>query len=139
MTVANSTSLAKRDLVLLLGALGGLVALSWWYLIGLSHGMGGTMGIAPWSSIDFLLMFAMWAVMMVGMMVPTALRSVLIFARIGARATARGRILVPAYWFAAIIAFVLVEKLLPASLRASRLSGWAMIVAGVGYLAWGLS
>jgi len=256
VTAENSTSLAKRDLILLLGALGGLVVLSWWYLIGMSRGMGGmdgTMGIAPWSSIDFLLMFAMWAVMMVAMMVPTALRSVLIFARIGARATTRGRTLVPAYWFAAgyvliwtffsvvatlsqwgldqaallspmlvstspflgaillisagawqfspvkdtclrhcrspamyiathfrpgipaavqlgirhgtyclgccwllmgllfvggvmnllwiaaITAFVLVEKLLPATLRASQLSGWAMIVAGVGYLAWGLS
>ena len=42
-------------------------------------------------------------------------------------------------WIAAITAFVLLEKLLPATLRASRLSGWAMIVAGVSYLAWGLS
>jgi len=41
-------------------------------------------------------------------------------------------------WIAAITAFVLIEKLLPATLRASRLSGWVMIVAGVGYLAWGL-
>ena len=41
-------------------------------------------------------------------------------------------------WIAAITAFVLVEKLLPATLRASNLSGWAMIVVGVGYLIWGL-
>jgi len=40
-------------------------------------------------------------------------------------------------WIAAITAFVLIEKLLPATLRVSRLSGWVMIVAGVGYLAWG--
>ena len=30
------------------------------------------MSIRPWSGLDFLLMFLMWAVMMVGMMVPTA-------------------------------------------------------------------
>jgi predicted metal-binding membrane protein len=40
-------------------------------------------------------------------------------------------------WIAAITAFVLVEKLLPGTLRASRIGGWGMIVAGAGYLAWG--
>jgi predicted metal-binding membrane protein len=40
-------------------------------------------------------------------------------------------------WIAAITAFVLVEKLLPATLRASRMGGWGMIVAGAGYLTWG--
>jgi predicted metal-binding membrane protein len=252
---ANSASLAQRDLLLLWGALGGLVALCWWYLIDTSHGMAGMsggMGIRPWSGVDFLLMFAMWAVMMIGMMVPTAIRSVLIFVQIGTRAAARGRAWVSGYWFtagyvliwtffgaaatllqwafdqaallsqmlvstssslgafllisagvwqfspvkdaclrhcrspamylathfrpgisgavnlgirhgmyclgccwllmgllfvggvmnllwiAAITAFVLVEKLLPATLRASSLSGWVMILVGVGYLAWGL-
>ena len=43
--------------------------------------MNAAMGMKPWSKVDFLLMFAMWAVMMVGMMVPTAIRSVLIFVR----------------------------------------------------------
>ena len=252
MTAANSTSLAQRDLILLLGALGMLVALCWWYLIDMSRGMSGAMGMSPWRNIDFLLMFAMWAVMMVGMMVPTAVRSVLIFVQIGTRAADRGRTWVSGYWFtagyvliwtffgaaatflqwaldraallspmivstssflgaflllsagvwqfspvknaclthcrspamylathfrpgisgalnlgirhgmyclgccwllmgllfvggvmnllwiAAITAFVLVEKLLPATLRASNLSGWAMIVVGVGYLIWGL-
>lgn len=254
MTAANSTTLARRDLVLLLGALGGLVVLCWLYLIEASRGMAdinAAMGMKPWSKVDFLLMFAMWTVMMVGMMVPTAIRSVLIFVQIGARAAERDRSFVSGYWFtlgyvliwtffsaaatvlqwfldqaallspmmvsssaflgafllisagawqfspvkdvclrhcqspvmylathfrpgisgavslgiqhgsyclgccwllmsllfvggvmnlvwiAAITAFVLIEKLLPATLRISRLSGWVMIVAGVGYLAWG--
>lgn len=103
--IAKSTmSLAKRDQFLLLGALGWLVALCWWYLIDTSRGMAsmsGGMGIRPWSSTDFLLMFAMWAVMMVGMMVPTAIRSVLIFVQIGTRAATRGRSWVSGYWFTA--------------------------------------
>lgn len=73
MTAVNSTSLAQRDLILLLGALGGLAALCWWYLIDMSRGtdgMSGGMGIRPCSNIDLLLMFAMWVVVMVGMMVP---------------------------------------------------------------------
>lgn len=48
----------------------------------------------------------------------------------------RGRVM-NLVWVAAITAFVLIEKLLPATLRASRLGGWVMIAAGVGYLAWG--
>ena len=255
MTGAHSTRLARRDQVLLLGALGGLVVLCWLYLIEMSRGMddmSAAMGVTPWSKADFLLMFAMWVVMMVGMMVPTAIRSVLIFVRIGARAAERDRSFASGYWFtagyvliwtffsgaatllqwlldqaallspmmvsnsaflgafllisagvwqfspvkdvclrhcqspvmylathfrpgisgavslgirhglyclgccwllmsllfvggvmnlvwiAAITAFVLIEKLLPTGLRSSRLSGWAMIVTGVGYLAWGL-
>jgi predicted metal-binding membrane protein len=257
MTGAIAASLARRDLILLLGALGVLVALCWWYLIDMARGMGGmsgmngAMGIRPWTSADFLMMFGMWAVMMVGMMVPTAVRSILIFAQIGARAASQGRSFVSGYWFttgyimiwtvfsaaatflqwaldqaallsptmvssssylgalllvsagawqfspvkdtclrhcqspatylathfrpgfsgavylgirhgmyclgccwllmgllfvggvmnllwiAAITAFVLVEKLLPATLRASRMGGWGMIVAGAGYLTWG--
>ena len=256
MTAENSTSLPKRDLIPLLGSLGALVVLCWLYLIDMSRGMvgmSGAMDIRPWSNIDFLLMFGMWVVMMVGMMVPTAVRTVLIFARIGASAATRGRTFVSAYWFmagyvliwtlfsavatilqwvldqaallspmmvstssvlgalmlisagiwqfspvkdtclrhcrspamylathfrpgisgalilgvrhgvyclgccwllmgllfvggvmnliwiAAITAFVLIEKLLPDALRASRLTGWVMIVAGVGYLASGLA
>lgn len=102
MTAANSTTLARRDLVLLLGALGGLVVLCWLYLIEASRGMtdmNAAMGMKPWSKVDFLLMFAMWSIMMVGMMVPTAIRSVLIFVQIGARAAERGRSFVSGYWF----------------------------------------
>lgn len=257
----TAVSLARRDLILLLGALGGLVALCWWYLIDMARGMAGmadmdgmigAMGVRPWTNADFLMMFGMWAVMMVAMMVPTAVRSVLIFAQIGARAAARDRPFVSGYWFTAgyvviwtvfsaaatllqwaldqaallsptmvssssylgallllsagawqlspvkdaclrhcrspamylathfrpgfsgavhlgirhgmyclgccwllmgllfvggvmnlvwitaITAFVLVEKLLPATLGVSWLAGWGMIVAGAGYLTWGL-
>lgn len=258
MKAVNAMSLARRDLIPLLGALAALVALCWLYLIKMSRDMVAmnsadtVMGITPWSAVDFFLMFAMWAVMMVGMMVPTAIRSVMIFAQIGARAAEQGRTFVSGYWFiagyvliwtffsvaatllqwvlnqsallsptmvssssflgacllisagawqfspvkdaclrhcqsptmylathfrqgiygalnlgirhgsyclgccwllmgllfvggvmnlwwiAAITAFVLAEKLLPAKLRVSRLSGSAMIVTGVAYLAWGL-
>ena len=104
MTAKGSTSLAQRDRALLLGALGVLVALSWWYLFNLSRDMTWmmqTMGIGPWSAADFLMMFLMWAVMMVGMMVPTAVRTVMIFAQISNRAKQRGKVAASAYWFTA--------------------------------------
>ena len=124
MIAANVTHLARRDLLPLLGALGALVALSWWYLIDQSRGMAGMIGgvgIQRWSGIDFLLMFAMWAVMMVGMMVPTAIRSVLIFVQIGARAAARGRAWVSGYWFTA--GYVLIWTFFSA---AATLLQWAL-------------
>jgi predicted metal-binding membrane protein len=37
-------------------------------------------GLKPWASIDFILMFLMWSVMMVGMMLPSATPAILNFA-----------------------------------------------------------
>ena len=104
MTAVTSSSITRRDLILLLGALGGLAALCWLYLIEMAQSMvsmSSAMGIRHWTSADFLMMFGMWAVMMIGMMVPTAVRSVMIFVQIGARAAARGRAFVSGYWFIA--------------------------------------
>ena len=43
---------------------------------------------APWQPIEFGYMFAMWAVMMVGMMTPSVAPMVLIYARVGRQAAA---------------------------------------------------
>ena len=47
MTGVNSTSLARQDQVLLLGALGGLVVLCWLYLIETSRGMAYRVALLP--------------------------------------------------------------------------------------------
>ena len=49
----------------------------------------GMMRIRPWSGLDFLLMFLMWAVMMVGMMVPTAVPMTLIYAAVARKAASQ--------------------------------------------------
>ena len=59
-------------------------------------GMGATtaedvLRIRPWSLRDFGLMSAMWVIMMVGMMVPTAVPMVLIFAAISRKAAGQGQ------------------------------------------------
>ena len=54
--------------------------------------MSGTMDIIeirPWTGIDFLLMFLMWSVMMVGMMVPTAVPMTLIYAAVSRKAASQ--------------------------------------------------
>jgi predicted metal-binding membrane protein len=67
-------------------ALVGLVALAWAYLIAMGWGManmdvGIDMWLMPrmanWGATDLMLVFLMWAVMMVAMMLPTALPMVM--------------------------------------------------------------
>ena len=83
------------------------VALAWAYLINLASTMSGmpmmdpavAVGFHRWTVQDYLLMFTMWAVMMVGMMVPTAMRAVMIYAGIADRAGLQGKVVAPTYWF----------------------------------------
>ena len=97
MTTATPTPLEhllRRDRAIVLASLLGLTVLAWLYLVDMAldmdmamtgrgmAGMGGAMTMAPvpWDATYFTLMFAMWAIMMVGMMVPSAAPMILLFA-----------------------------------------------------------
>lgn len=77
--------------------LGGVVILCWWYLLMASIDMYGSMdGLsewmmsASWDARYFLLIFLMWTVMMIGMMLPSAAPTILLYgmvARKGASAS----------------------------------------------------
>jgi predicted metal-binding membrane protein len=84
----------KRDRAILAFGLAGIAILSWIYLIYMDWGMrhmdvGIEMVIMPamqnWTPWDLVLVFLMWAVMMVAMMVPTASPAILLFAEITRR------------------------------------------------------
>jgi predicted metal-binding membrane protein len=65
-------------------------------------GMGLMMpATAPWNAIEFAFVFAMWAVMMIGMMTPSAMPMILLYARVGRQATTAGKPLAATGWFAA--------------------------------------
>ena len=70
--------LLKRDRAAVAAGLVGVAALSWVYLVVLSAEMPDmpeamtAMRMKPWGMAELVLMFLMWAVMMVGMMVPSA-------------------------------------------------------------------
>ncbi len=106
--------LRTRDRFFITGSLAVVVALAWGYLYVLATNMPAmskmdvamSAGIRPWSLAESFLMFAMWVVMMVGMMVPTAMRAVLIYAGISHRAHAQGTPVAPTYWFVAGYAVV---------------------------------
>jgi predicted metal-binding membrane protein len=79
-------SLRRWDQILLVSSLTGLTLLAWAYLYYLEKNMiGMDAGMRPWLATDFFMMFIMWAIMMVAMMLPTALRAILIYAGIAAR------------------------------------------------------
>jgi predicted metal-binding membrane protein len=72
--------------------------------------MAGMTAVEPafraWSAADFAFMFAMWAVMMVGMMMPSMAPMVLLYAAVGRKAAASGRPLAATGWF--IVGYLLV-------------------------------
>jgi predicted metal-binding membrane protein len=102
--------LRTRDNLLIIVSLGGTVGLAWGYLFYLAQHMTATdmpamaMSAVPamrmWNTTDFVLMFLMWSVMMVGMMVPTAMRALLIYGSIASRANAQGTSVASTIWFA---------------------------------------
>lgn len=85
-------ALNRRDASLILISIALITALAWLYLIHLDrqmvsalaeNQMMAAMGMPmdkPWSAADLLFTFAMWAVMMVGMMGPSATPMLLLFA-----------------------------------------------------------
>jgi predicted metal-binding membrane protein len=89
MAAGNAEAVLKRDRAFVIACLAGIVAIAWAYMIYLDRGMGKSMGMEMgvprmegWGTVDFVLMFFMWAVMMVAMMTPSATPMILTFSRI---------------------------------------------------------
>jgi predicted metal-binding membrane protein len=119
MTDSALETVLRRDRLLIAGALLLIVAITWGYVLWLAADMdmGGMemtgfrmipagMGImaptnAPWGAIEFAFVFVMWAVMMIGMMAPSAAPMILMYARLGRQGKVQGRPLVATGWFAA--------------------------------------
>jgi predicted metal-binding membrane protein len=98
--------LLLRDHLPIAVALVAITGISWVYLFVLAQGMamsmdGMGMAFMPCSATDFLLMFVMWWVMMLGMMTPSATPMILIFDRINRGKRQRGQPFVPTVVFVA--------------------------------------
>ncbi|HEY2444961.1 MAG TPA: DUF2182 domain-containing protein [Rhizomicrobium sp.] len=112
------SAILKRENWVVAAALFVLTLLAWAYVVWLAAGMSAPaaapMGdmpgmpgmesispsIAPWTASHFLFLFAMWAVMMVGMMTPSAAPMILIYSQVARQAGTLGRPFAPAGWFA---------------------------------------
>ena len=94
-------ALLRRDRLVVAAALAGLTALAWLYLVGMARHMAAmdmhaAIGmampqVAPWAAADVALLFAMWTVMMVGMMLPSAAPMILVFTTVNRRREAQQR------------------------------------------------
>src|ERR1700751_5501888 len=119
MTDSSLEVVLRRDRVIVAGALAAIMVVAWAYVnwLAADMDMGGMdmtgfrmipagLGImapanAPWTSIEFAFVFVMWAVMMVGMMTPSATPMMLMYARVGRQAKAGGKGFAATGWFAA--------------------------------------
>lgn len=166
MAGATLEAILRRDRAIVAATLIILIVLAWSYVLWLAADMdmGGMdmsgfrmipagMGLmkpatTPWSAIEFEFVFAMWAVMMVGMMTPAAAPMILIYARVARQAALQGHPFAPTGCFAsgyllcwigfALIATSAQWALERAALRApmsgaagSALGGLVLLAAGI--------
>ena len=96
--------------MIVLGALTLICAIAWAYLAYIGWGMahmdvGATMAVMPqmvsWGPVDLALVFAMWTIMMVAMMLPSAAPTILLFSTVSSRRRQQGVPAVPAAVFTA--------------------------------------
>jgi predicted metal-binding membrane protein len=100
--------LLRRQRVVILAALAAIAALAWLYLFLAAADMRAAMAsmdramvMPPRGPIELLLLFAMWWVMMVGMMLPGVAPVILTFATVNRNRRARGEPYVPSALFTA--------------------------------------
>ena len=156
----------RRDRAVIVAALVVITGLAWAYVVWLANdmSMGGMdmtgfrmipsgMGLmmpasAPWQPIEFMFMFLMWVVMMIGMMTPSAAPMVLLYARVGRQAVTQGKPFASCNWFfggylmawvAVAVAATLVQWALQhASLLTPMMESANLIFGGVLLIAAGL-
>src|SRR5262245_49769253 len=101
MAGGGVTGLLERDRLLVWSGLAALTLGAWAYLVHLSRTMvneavgmravpGMALHVAPWTAADLGFTVGMWSVMMLGMMLPAAAPTILLFAGIDRRGRARG-------------------------------------------------
>jgi predicted metal-binding membrane protein len=101
----RAAALSRRDRAVILFALLGVTVIAWSYLLAMPQAMSGMAMddmpdvampmAAPWTPAAFALTFAMWCVMMLGMMVPSAAPMILTFATVNRSKRARGQSFAP--------------------------------------------
>jgi predicted metal-binding membrane protein len=161
-------TLVQRDRIVVALALTLLIAVTWSYLLWLSVDMGTTGGMdipgftmvpvgmglmmpehAPWRAMEFVFVFIMWAVMMVGIMTPSAMPMIFMYARAGRHAQSQSTPLVATVWFVAgyflvWVSFALLATLVqwalepnafldPSMPHTSNVLGGLMLVAAGSY------
>jgi predicted metal-binding membrane protein len=118
MTTSALEAVLRHDRAIIIVALSVLTALAWADLVWLADDMAmGGMDMTgfrmipagqglmmpasePWQPIEFGYVFAMWVVMMIGMMTPSVAPMILVYARVGRQAFTLGKPFAASGWFA---------------------------------------
>ncbi len=88
MSARVAEGVLRRDPVMVIAGLVAITALAWAYAVRLTRDMSGMdvsmsmPDVQVWGTMDFVLTFAMWAVMQVAMMAPSTALMVLMFAKL---------------------------------------------------------
>jgi predicted metal-binding membrane protein len=137
--VSSSTpveTLLRRDRWLVVGALAVAVVLCWAWLVPMARTMekeGMMCGVASWAMVDtwepghLAMLFAMWAVMMAGMMLPSAAPIVLLYAGVVRKSPGIERPAVHVYAFAGGYLVVWSLFSLAATLLQRVFTGWLLL------------
>jgi predicted metal-binding membrane protein len=154
----SAASLTRREKGLAVASLAAVTGLAWAYLVVEAQRMGAMsaadampgMAMAPpmpWNVSSLLLTFAMWTVMMIGMMLPSAAPMLLLYGRMASKSAPAGA--VSALWifatgyFLVWAGFSFLATILQAALQSvallsasltsasARLSGLLLVVAGL--------
>jgi predicted metal-binding membrane protein len=133
-------AILRHDRWVVATGLAGAAALAWAYQVYMAWGMGhGSAVIAAlmprmqgWTAWDLGLLFAMWALMMVAMMLPSVAPTVLAFAEINRRRREEQRPFVPtavflAGYLSAWVGFSLAATVVQAALHSAALLSPAMM------------
>jgi predicted metal-binding membrane protein len=146
---AHASPMLRKDRTIVLAAIVGVMAIAWIYLVILAEMPSRElMAIKPWTSLDFVLMFLMWSVMMVGMMLPSATPAILNFAALSRERRRHGQTFVPTtvfvmgylvIWFAFSLVATFLQWLLNSLallspmlvLTSPILGGLVLIAAGI--------
>ncbi len=150
--------LIRRDRSIVVLALAGVTLLAWFYLVRMADGMRaaateadmhaamGMTDMAAWGTADVVALFLMWAVMMAGMMLPSAAPMILLVvgthrrrggrhARMATAAFAAGYLLA---WTGFSLAAALAQAALhAAALMSSAMASQSTVLAGAIFLAAG--
>lgn len=102
--------LLERERLIVAVSLMGVTALAWYYLVRMAMDMPGmsislnqlaTVSAHPWTLDYGIMIFSMWGIMMIGMMLPSAAPTILLFGRVVQRSDAGTYPLLRNYLYAA--------------------------------------
>jgi predicted metal-binding membrane protein len=150
----------RRDRLIVVASLAGVTALAWAYLFVLAKAMasmqgpdgwGAFMGLMPmgrWGFLEYALAFSMWALMMVGMMIPSAAPMIVLHAHVARRSQAQDRPLASTSAFAAgylltwsafsLVAAMIQGALVHIALVTETMTSASTVLAGIVLIAAGL-